>query len=288
MLFSITLLLSVTFAGAQTQNGLPEDLPGLVRSLPQLVHTKQFQFGPFSDVVDAALKRDPASMADAIPACAQNLRNTDPDVRNYTLAMLVAFTVQPGGRELIQPLGPEIANILISDGDSGKRMAIGLVSILGPKAPDDVIEPLEKLMQTRHDSERLTVGAAQALMLARPLDDSTQSEVLALMNDPNTSRQMRITLINATGVWGVGPRIIENVVQLINRSDDKELRDTAIAAARQIGPPAVNLVRDRLRQIEHDPSESPDSRAEAAQALSAAPANETYPMINGKPTPSND
>jgi hypothetical protein len=281
------LLLSPLSAFAQTLNTLPGDLPSLIRILPQLVHTKQFQLDQYTNAVDAAMKQNPASIKDAIPLCAPNLRDPEPEVAGITLILLLTFVNKPGAVDLIQPLGPEIADIVASGDIRAQRAALGLIASLGPRAPDEVIPPLENRLQQHSDSEMMTVSIAQALIMARPHDDSAQSTVLNLINAPDTSRHLRIDLVySALGAPGAGPAILDYLVQIINTSDDKELRDAAIEAAWHIGRPAVDPVRDRLRQIEKDLSESPESREQAAMAL-AIGAKENYPMVNGNPTPEN-
>jgi len=282
-LLGSVLLLSPLFAAAQTPNTLPSDLPSLVRILPQLMRTKQFQLDQYTNAVDAALKQNPASVKDAIPLCAPNLRDPEPDVAAMTLVLLLSFANKPGAADLIQPLGPEIADIVASGDNHAQRAALMLIASLGPRAPDEVIPPLENRLHQHSDSERMTVGIAQALMMARPRDDTAQSTVLNLINAPDTPRHLRIDLVySALGAPNAGPAIIDYIVHLINTSDDIVLRDAAVEAAWHIGRPAVDPVRDRLRQIEKDLSQSPESREQAAMALSITP-KETYPMVNGLP-----
>lgn len=234
--FLFTLLSSATLI-AQNSQSLPQTLPELAKSLPALIHHKQFQMGPFSDAVDAALRKDPESVASAIPALSEDLSDPDPNVQFNTLAVLSALAT-PQNAGLFAPVFPKLAKAISSDEQYSQGLAIYTVAEFGQKVPDSVVLEIEKLLVSR-PSDRLTKSSAQALMITRPKDDTAQNDIISAINDPNRSVELRRQILIASSIQGVGSQIINNVVQIVNTSEDKNLRDAAIEAADQIGPSAL-------------------------------------------------
>jgi len=266
-----TILLSFAIATwAQTPTDLPKTLPELATILPQYVrtHPKPLDIGPFGDAFEAALVKDPNSVAAAIPILSQDLQDPDQDVQFYTLATLQRLAMQPNAAQLLSPVSAQLANAIASGGNQYiQSIALMTVTDLRTDAPDIVISPIKKLLVSRTSSDRVILGAAETLMVTRPADEAAQTAVLTVINDPATTKGLRQQLIYATANPLVGHLIVDNIVQVANTADDKELRDSAIAAALQVGPSALSGIGNRLNQIINDPSESLSSRRLARQAL---------------------
>ena len=266
----VFLLLIALPPWAQQPANLPKTLPELAAVLPELVHAQQkpFDFGPFSEAMTIALQRDPASAYDAIPVLSKDLQDADPEVQRYTIAVLYGMTMRQDASELLAPVFAQLADAITSANQYTQSMALLTVASLKTKAPDIVVSPTRKLLQARSSSDRVTLAAAGALVAMRPTDETIQTEVLSAINDPKVSEQLRVQLVDGTAEWGVGPLIVNNVVRLVNTSEDKQMRDAAISGATKIGPNALSRVVDRLQQIKDNPTESAQSHQLADQALS--------------------
>jgi hypothetical protein len=269
LLFVISLTYSMT-SGAQTTADLPQTLPELAAILPHLVHTqpKPFDFGPFSEAWTVALQKNPASISAAMPVLSRDLEDPDQKVQYCTLAILYGLELQPNGIEFLAPLSGQLAKAISTGGDQyTQSMALTTVAGLYTRAPDIEVTAIEKLLGSRPTSERVTLAAAGALMATRPTDDVAQTSVLAVINDTGVPSQLREQLLSATASPYVGRLIVKNIIQVVNTNRDNQMRDAGIAAAIQVGSPALSGIGNRLNQIINDPSESPASHRIAQQAL---------------------
>jgi HEAT repeat protein len=261
-------LFSSSIVLAQAPQSLPQTLPELAKMLPSLVHEKKFELGSFSDAVDLALRNDQSSTSAAIPLLSMDLRDPDPDVQFNTLVVMGTLAAQRENADLFQPVMPQLAAAISSGSQYSQAAAIYVISELGPTVSDPVIVPIERLLLSR-PSDKLTLLAAEALMMTRPSDETAQRDVISAINDSGRSIELRQQILHVSSVEGVGSEIISNVLQIVETSEDKRLRDAAIRAAEQIGPSALNPIHERLVQIAQDPSESLASHRLVHHALLA-------------------
>jgi len=286
--FLFVIALSTAFASAQTSSdpipsvtirtvNFPQTLPELVALLPALAHDKQLTpsfiensqwFGPYTEAADKALHSDPNSAFDAIPALAKNLQDPDPHVQSMSFIMLASFAAVPiDYPKLVAPLSAQIANA-ISTNNPSTNAALSVVAWLARKLPDIYVKPLEQLLLTKPCPANNAELAARILMQTVPGDLPAQKAVLSVLNDTSCDKMARWGVLVSAN-HNVGDLIIDNVVQTVNTSDDKDIRDAAIIAAKKIGYRALMRISDRLNQIVHDPSESSQSQKNAQDALKA-------------------
>lgn len=251
---------------AQTGPSLPTSLPQLASILPSLIHGKTFQPGPFSDAVDAALRKDPSSAIEAVVICGKNLGDSDQQVRLWTLAVLHAIATTAEGPTALKAADDQIAQILVKGDDTSKRLALLIAIDLRQNVPDSFIPPLELLLAAKGASEGIRAGAAGVLVMAKPSDPDVQQMIVNLINDTSQTRNLRSQMIHSCGFPSVGPIITDNVVRIANTTADKDFRDAAIYAATQIDSAAVARIRTRIEAILKDPTESDTSRLTASAA----------------------
>lgn len=252
---------------AQTGPPLPATLPQLASILPSLVHRKTFQPGPFSEAVTAALRKDPSSSIVAAAICAKNLEDPDPKVREWTLAVLYSIAITPEGPAALKPAHDQMTEILVHGDDASKRGVLVIAIDLGKDAPDSFISPLEQLLAARYAPESIRAGAAGALVSARPANPEIQQAVVDLINNANEAKSLRREMIHSCASPYVGPIINDNAVRIANTATDKDFRDAAIYAATQIGPAAVERIRNAIEAILKNPAESDSSRLTASAAF---------------------
>ena len=125
-------------------------------------------------------------------------------------------------------------------------------------------------MATKTTSDRLILASTEALMRARPNSDQVEDAVIAVANDTSRPTRVRSEVIVSSANPQVGSKIVDNVVSLVNTSQDKQVRDAAIVAATRIGSKAITRVDSRLNSIALDPTESLTSHQVVHQALSKA------------------
>ncbi len=263
----ITMALLASSLPVAAQSALPQSLPELAALLPSLVHSKQMKFGPFSDAMATALQRDPGSAAAAMPALSHDLQDADPEVRIETLAILQGLAMMPNGAALLEPVAAQVAGTIASPNESVSSLSLLTLTNLRQNAPEVMIAPAEHTLTNKASSDRVVMAAAQALMTARPMSDTAQAAVLAVVNDSTRSVRVRGGVLVMSASPFVGPRVIDGVVNAVNTSQDKQLRDAAIIAASKIGSKATVRVSDELTRIANDSTESLSSHQIAHRAL---------------------
>jgi hypothetical protein len=98
-------------------------------------------------------------------------------------------------------------------------------------------------------------------------DTDAQKAILVYINKPDMDDHHKADVIEAIGNPQLGEMATQEVVEVASTSPAGKLRDAAITACAKIGPRAVNPIREKLTSIAADPSETPDSRKAARQAL---------------------
>lgn len=278
MKYAVLLLMSSMLVFAQQPAApapdLPDSLPELAAALPQFVrtHPKPFDFGPFSNAFDQALRRDPGSAAESIPALGRDLQDPDSDVRGCALALVYALVMESNSPNLIGPLAGQLTQLIAHDNDNIQAGALGTVIYLGASAPDSVVAAISTLLQSRPKSDRVAAAAAMNLVFMRPGNESVENVVATLLTDTAVPLQTRREVLEAMAQWvsrSAGIRLIGAIDGIATSATDKGLRDDAISAATRIGPTGVSGIHELLMQITKDPSESNNSKEIAKAALAA-------------------
>lgn len=265
---SVYVLLSCGLCFGQATSGL-QTLPELIAQIPHLPVNNPSLQGTFSESLTAAYYRAPASFKETRPAIMANLRNPEPEVQFQTLITLSALTMYSGDNQMVLSLADQISSILRNGSESSRLAAMLNIGVLGQKAPDVFVPPLEFMLQQRDMSERLTIAAAGTLMDIRPQSEKDVDLVASIVNDPTRPVELRGQVLGSSSHETAGPKLIQLVVSLASSSPEKQMRDVAISCAESIGQKALTPLTPVLKTIANDATESAQSKHVASNALKA-------------------
>jgi hypothetical protein len=224
---------------------------------------------------DQALQRlaqlNRKSITEVLPSILDETNNPQLSIRRLASSALYQITTRPDGQEVLSKENATFAKLLTDTDIPIRRIILLAIANLQPDESSSLVPVLKNYLVREDAVSTIGAGAATVLMKAAPNDAESTNAVAQYMRRKDQTSASRDILLDA----------IVNVAKSHNREIGKEVAGyaddpseqtsvKAIGALQVMGKDVVLDSQQSLSRIGADTSRTPNVRAAARRALTAA------------------
>ncbi|MCU1250943.1 MAG: hypothetical protein JWQ49_3972 [Edaphobacter sp.] len=229
-------------------------------------------FDKADPVLERLVRSNRENVVRSLPVIFQATSDPHVSVRRVAAMALYRITTRPDGQALLSAETATFAALLADTDIPIRRISILAIATLRPNASSPLV-PLLKTYLARQDAVS-TIGPAVAtvLMQAAPNDADSTNAVVHFMRPQDQTSASRGVLLNAImHVAKSHSREIGKEVAGYADDPDEQTSTLAIETLQSMGKDVVLDNQQSLSRIASDTRRTPNVRAAATKALSAAP-----------------
>ena len=227
--------------------------------------------------------------ARVLPSVLQHARRgNEIHVRVYATGFLLAIAQRPNGADLLSSNSDDISSLILDADPTIQRTAIATMDfVIGRSGTNNrpYLSALAAGIEKAQTPQDIAVEMAGPLIAVGSGDPRAVKAVLGSLRRDDLSVSTRMEILHGVATMGYLPR---EVAQLLGRNlddADAKVRAAAVIAFAMSNSTFHDLVKDRVEKMAKDPTENPQLRQLAREALAGhTPLN---PNIDTAPNNAN-
>ncbi|HLJ17919.1 MAG TPA: HEAT repeat domain-containing protein [Bryobacteraceae bacterium] len=218
------------------------------------------------EIVPRLMREDAPALVKDLEGITDEFANSNNEIRLQASAVVTTLAMlRPDGSVTLRKIIPELIPLLR---DSYPRVRRNAATALSSLKPDIPVEAKAPLIAALKDSDHTVVWAAvYGVARFAAADPNAAVAVDQLLNDPNPQTQMAAVGAMAA-VRFADPAVVNALIQHLQSSDDLYV-NTALRAARELGPAVIKKLEPQIREVARS-NKDPHLSATAADLLSQA------------------
>lgn len=230
--------------------------------------TERDQYLTMATALDNASSAD---VARVLPSVLQHARGgNEIHVRVYATGFLLGIAQRHDGADLLSSNSDDISSLILDADPTIQRTAIATTDYVIGRSGTDNRPYLSALMvgiQKRQTPQDIAVEMAGPLISIGSADPNAVKAVLDFLRRDDLSVATRTEVLHSVATIGELPREVAQCLSKSFDDPDPKVRAAAVIAFAMSNSTFHDLVKDRVEKMAKDPTEHPQVRDLAQQAL---------------------